>query len=75
MAQHKVDEYHKKGIMKKPPGIGHPAKVSTSTCQVCLNKNPKAYVQSGAITICDPCTVSRHQELFSVPYAPENRGA
>ena len=74
MAQHKVDEYHKKGIMKKPPGFGHPAKVSTSTCQVCLT-NPKAYVQSGAITICNSCAVPRHQESFSVPYAPENRGA
>ena len=35
MAQHNVATYHQQGIVKKPPGFGHPAKISTPTCQEC----------------------------------------
>ena len=44
MAQHKVATFHQQGIIKKPPGFGHPAKISTQTCQVCLT-DPKTYNQ------------------------------
>ena len=38
----KVAEYHKKGIYLKPKNFGDAAKVSTSTCMVCL-QDPKTY--------------------------------
>ena len=40
----KVAEYHKKGIYLKPKNFGNAAKVSTSTCMVCL-QDPKTYNQ------------------------------
>ena len=52
MAQHKVATYHQQGIVKKPQGFGHPAKVSTQTCQVCL---------------CDPRTYNQEQSLSADP--------
>ena len=44
MAQHKVATYLQQGVVKKPPGFGHPGKVSTQTCQVCLS-DPRTYNQ------------------------------
>ena len=49
MAQHKVATYHQQGILKKPPGFGHPAKISTSTCQVCLT-DPKTYNDESSLS-------------------------
>ena len=55
MAQHKVAKYYEQGIVKKPPGFGHPGKVSTQTCQVCLT-DPKTYN--------DEKSLSAHPVLF-----------
>ena len=40
----KVGKYLEQGVQKKPGGFGDRAKVSTSTCQVCL-QDPKLYNQ------------------------------
>ena len=49
MAEHKVKTYHEQGIIKKPPGYGHPAKLDTKTCQVCLT-DPKTYNQLSSLS-------------------------
>ena len=38
----KLEDYHERGIAKKPPGFGEPNKISTSTCMVCLTP-PNTY--------------------------------
>ena len=52
MAQHKVARYLEEGVVKKPSGFGHPGKVSTQTCQVCLT-DPKTYNQEQSLS-ADP---------------------
>ena len=37
-----VGKYLEEGVQKKPGGFGNKGKVSTSTCQVCL-QDPKLY--------------------------------
>lgn len=46
--QHKVAQYLQQGVAKKPAGFGDPSKVSTQTCQVCL-QDPKTYNQKSSL--------------------------
>ena len=43
-----VAKYYQEGVVKKPAGYGDPAKVSTQTCQVCL-QDPKSYNQESSL--------------------------
>ena len=49
MVQHKVASYNQQGIVKKPAGYGHPGKVATQACQVCLT-DPKTYNQEKSLS-------------------------
>ena len=48
IVQHKVAQYLQQGVAKKPAGFGDPSKVSTQTCQVCL-QDPKTYNQKSSL--------------------------
>ena len=48
--QSQVKQYLDQGVAKKPPGFGDRGKVSTQTCQVCL-QDPKTYNQVIIISI------------------------
>lgn len=41
-------KYYQEGVAKKPTGYGDPAKVSTQTCQVCL-QDPRTYNQESSL--------------------------
>ena len=43
-----VAKYYQEGVAKKLTGYGDPAKVSTQTCQVCL-QDPRTYNQESSL--------------------------
>ena len=44
-----MKQYLDQGVVKKPAGFGDPGKISTQTCQVCL-QDPKTYNQVESLT-------------------------